>query len=122
MIFLKKKKPLTTLNGLCFLTKYSLILLTQFFPMRTFIRLQLMIFAISNCRCRSLFFSFVDNSSLPPMVREIEDSTQSIPSRSNISPLPFLRLYVLAYVNFTLKPGGLFLFVLKQKGSKKFKA
>ncbi len=37
MIFLKKKKSLTSLNGLCFFTKYSLIFLTQFFPMRSFI-------------------------------------------------------------------------------------
>ncbi len=58
MIFLKKKKSLTSLNGLCFLTKYSLILLTQFFPMRSFISLRLMIVAIGKSSYGSLFLSF----------------------------------------------------------------
>ncbi len=60
MIFLKKKKSLTSLNGLCFFTKYSLILLAQFFPMRTFI------FAIGKGWCRNLLFwvlcNFRDNA------------------------------------------------------------
>ncbi len=69
MIFLKKKKSLTSLNGLCFFTKYSLILLTQFFPMRTFISPREAGWLLPSAKARAGAYSLVLSFGFPLLAK-----------------------------------------------------